>query len=98
MTALLISETFPPLTGGSGRWFWEIYRRFPRSQFVIAAGEDPGQEAFDRTHDLDVVRMPLSFTDLGMFSIRGWSGYYSALSKLIKLARDRKIDHVHAGR
>jgi hypothetical protein len=38
---LLISEVFPPKTGGSGRWFWELYRRLPRDSYVIAAGEDP---------------------------------------------------------
>src|SRR5436190_1551916 len=43
------------MTGGSGRWFWEIYRRLPREQVLIAAGENPRQDAFDRTHDLRVV-------------------------------------------
>ena len=29
MSVLLLSEIFPPQKGGSGRWFWEIYRRLP---------------------------------------------------------------------
>ena len=36
MKTLLFSENFPPQTGGSGRWFWEIYSRLPRDQFMIA--------------------------------------------------------------
>ena len=47
MTTLLVSDIFPPKTGGSGRWFWEIYRRLPRESYLIAAGEDPRQDAFD---------------------------------------------------
>jgi phosphatidylinositol alpha-1,6-mannosyltransferase len=28
--SLLLTEVFPPQVGGSGRWFWELYRRLPR--------------------------------------------------------------------
>ena len=51
MSVLMLTEVFPPRTGGSGRWFWELYRRLPREDFVVMAGEDPRQDAFDRTHD-----------------------------------------------
>ena len=57
MSNLLISEIFPPKTGGSGRWFWEIYSRLPRHDVVIAAGEDPRQSEFDGSHDLRVTRL-----------------------------------------
>src|SRR5215475_5459482 len=60
MSHLLLSENFPPRTGGSGRWFWETYRRLPRPGYVIAAGQDPRAAAFDRTHDLRVRRLPLT--------------------------------------
>src|SRR5438105_4548641 len=53
---MLVSEIFPPRTGGSGRWFWEIYRRLPRADFRIVAGEHPQQTEFDQTHDLHVTR------------------------------------------
>ncbi len=98
MSTLLITETFPPKTGGSGRWFWEIYRRQPIDQFLIAAGLDAQQDAFDKTHDLRVLRMPLSFSDLGMFSLAGMKGYWTALRNLLLLVRDRGIDQIHAGR
>jgi phosphatidylinositol alpha-1,6-mannosyltransferase len=98
MSTLLITETFPPRTGGSGRWFWEIYRRLPAAGHVIAAGLDPQQDAFDRSHDLRVVRMPLAFRDLGMFSFAGMKGYWSALRSLLVLVRDQNVDQIHAGR
>src|SRR5438477_156551 len=35
MTSLLISNVFPPKVGGSGRWFWEVYSRLPRTGCVV---------------------------------------------------------------
>src|SRR5688500_14161378 len=85
-TTLLISEIFPPVHGGSGRWFWEIYRRLPRSHFLIAAGEHPHQKEFDRTHDLRVLRLPLKMSAWGIRSFSGLFGYlrnFRALRQLI---------------
>src|SRR5262245_26410243 len=98
MTTLLISEIFPPRTGGSGRWFWEVYRRLPRAEYVIAAGEDPRAEEFDRTHDLRVNRLPLSFSNWGALSFRGLRGYFRALRPLRRLIRRHGITQVHCGR
>jgi phosphatidyl-myo-inositol dimannoside synthase len=98
MTTLLITEIFPPQIGGSGRWFWEVYRRLPRGQFLIAAGEQSGQESFDRTHDLRLVRLPLK---LSSFSVLGWSylrDYWRPLRKLARLVRAERVRMVHCGR
>ncbi len=97
-TTLLITEIFPPKTGGSGRWFWEIYRRLPREQLVIAAGEDPGQEAFDRTHDLRVVRLPLHLKQWGLRSVQGLGGYWRALQRLNRLVQTERVEVVHCAR
>jgi len=56
---LLLSDIFPPKTGGSGRWFWEIYRRLPRESVLVAAGEHLRQAQFDAGHDVRVLRLPL---------------------------------------
>jgi phosphatidylinositol alpha-1,6-mannosyltransferase len=98
VTSLLISEVFPPKTGGSGRWFWEIYRRLPREAFVIAAGEDPRQEEFDRSHDLRVVRTPLKMSAWGLRSWQGLKGYWRALRRLRPLLRSEGVRRIHCGR
>ena len=98
MKSLLITEVFPPKTGGSGRWFWEIYRRLPREEVVVAAGEDPRHEEFDRTHDLNVVRMPLTFSTWGIASVRGLRNYWQSAKKLARLARAERVDAVHCGK
>jgi phosphatidylinositol alpha-1,6-mannosyltransferase len=98
MRTLLISEVFPPKIGGTGRWFWEIYRRLPPEQVVIAAGEDPEQDAFDRTHCLDVVRMPLSLPTWGVGSGTGLRGYWHAQRRLRHLISQRPIIGIHSGK
>jgi phosphatidylinositol alpha-1,6-mannosyltransferase len=94
----LVSDIFPPKTGGSGRWFWEIYRRLPRDSFVIAAGEDPRQSAFDREHDLRVKRLPLSLRSWGIVSLEGLRGYARSIHRLRRLIAAQRISMVHCAR
>jgi phosphatidyl-myo-inositol dimannoside synthase len=98
MSTLLVSENFPPRIGGSSRWFLEIYRRLPRDQFLIASGEALGQDEFDRTHDLRVIRMPLTLRSWGIGSIAGVRGYWSAIRRLWRLARAERVGMLHCGR
>ena len=95
---LVITENFPPKTGGSGRWFWEIYRRLPRAAFLIAAGEDPRQEEFDQTHDLQLVRLPLALQSWGVRQPRVLRGYWRALRLLGHVALSQQVSMVHCGR
>jgi phosphatidylinositol alpha-1,6-mannosyltransferase len=95
---LLLSEVFPPKTGGSGRWFWEIYRRMAREEVVVVAGEGPGAEEFDRTHDLRVARIPLTWDDWGLFSLRGVWNYGRSFAAVRKLTRRHAVDQIHCGR
>ena len=92
---LLVTENFPPKTGGSGRWFWELYRRLPRDRYLIAAGEGPRQQEFDETHELNVRRVPLRFRSWG---IAGWRDYRRALGRLRPIVAEYGIDQVHCGR
>ncbi len=94
----MVSEIFPPQTGGSGRWFWEIYRRMPREEIVIAAGEHSRQLEFDRSHDLSVVRIPLSLKEWGLRSLAGFSGYCRSVRILLWVVEEKRIGVVHCGR
>lgn len=95
---LLLSEVFPPKTGGSGRWFWEIYRRLPREQVVVCAGEGPRQSEFDEGHDLNVVRSPLALADWGIMGRKGLLGYWRAAASVRRVLKRRPIDQVHCGK
>src|SRR5436309_1947957 len=98
MKSLLITEIFPPRTGGSGRWFWEIYRRMPADKVLIAAGEDPQQVAFDRTHDLPHARVPLAMAQWGMRSRAGCRGYWRALRAVSRLLDTNPVRSIHCAR
>ena len=98
MKTLLVSDIFPPKTGGSGRWFWEIYRRLSRDSYVIAAGEDPGQYDFDCVHDLRVERLPLSMRSWGIRSLEALRGYTRAILRLRRLIAAERVCIVHCGR
>ena len=98
MTALLVSEIFPPQTGGSGRWFWEIYRRLPRDRVVVAAGEYHGAEEFDRAHEVRVHRLPLSLPSWGIVSLSGMKNYWRAVRALTRIARCHSVEQIHCGR
>jgi phosphatidyl-myo-inositol dimannoside synthase len=97
LKTLLITSVFPPETGGSGRWFWEIYRRLPRDRVVVAAGEQAGAGQFDRQHNLNIHRVPLRMSDWGQFSLAGFQGYRRAIRSLRRIVREESIERVHCG-
>ncbi len=71
MTTLLISANFPPQTGGSGRWFWDLYTRLPRERYLVAAGEHARKDEIDKLERVPTVRVPLALTDWSIKSPRG---------------------------
>ena len=93
---LLVTEVFPPQTGGSGRWLYEVYRRM--AGVVVAAGEHAGAEEFDAGQELAIERMPLTFDSWGVFSGRGVSRYWRAYRRLAKLARRQRATELHCGK
>jgi phosphatidylinositol alpha-1,6-mannosyltransferase len=98
MTHLLVSEVFPPAHGGSGRWFWEIYRRLPSEDYAIAAGENPRQDEFDRGHHLCLTRLPLKMSAWGLRSWRGLAGYFRVFRHLRQLMVSADVRALHCGR
>ncbi|MCI0681190.1 MAG: glycosyltransferase family 4 protein [Gemmataceae bacterium] len=97
MTTMLLTRVFPPQVGGSGRWFWELYRRLPREEYVIAAGEYPGAREFDRSHDLQIERMPLDFRSWGTIAPTSLAAYSRAAWRLRRLVRRHDATRLHAG-
>ncbi|WP_169979010.1 glycosyltransferase family 4 protein [Tautonia rosea] len=98
MSILLLTEVFPPRTGGSGRWFWELYRRLPGEEIIVVAGESPECEAFDKSHDLRIVRLPMTFETWGVMNPKGAAAYQRLATQIGRLAQARKVGAVHCGR
>jgi phosphatidylinositol alpha-1,6-mannosyltransferase len=95
---LLLTEIFPPAVGGSGRLFWEIYRRLPKDQFLIAAADSPAAAAFDRTHDRTVFRLPMAIGDRGLRRYGSLKFYLQTASRVRRIVRDHGIGLIHCGR
>lgn len=98
MKALLVSEVFPPQTGGSGRWLFELYRRMPAGSVAVAAGEYAGCGAFDQEQALPIERLPLTFPTWGCMSRQGAGLYWRALGRLVRMVRQQRPAAVHCGK
>jgi phosphatidylinositol alpha-1,6-mannosyltransferase len=79
---ILISDNFPPHVGGSSRWFYELYRRLPADERVIAAGEHPAAAACDADFNGEIERMPLRMSHWGMTNRQALAGYTRAWRRL----------------
>jgi phosphatidylinositol alpha-1,6-mannosyltransferase len=77
---------------------WELYRRLGGIDLQIAAGDTPGADAFDRTHALRIQRLPLAFSNWGVFDVRGGPQYAAALARLLLLIRRTRPDVIHCGK
>lgn len=95
---LVLTENFPPHSGGSGRWFWELYSRLPEEEYLIVADTFKGAENFDRSHELNVIRLPLKSSEWGVRSKQGLSYYWRTFWALRKIIKQHKITHIHCGR
>lgn len=98
MKILLLSQVFPPARGGSGRWLWELYRRLSGFEVHVAAARTAGAEAFDRASELRTVRIPLAFTNWGIWDPRGGFQYSRALVELSRLVHQARPDVIHCGK
>ena len=95
---LLFSEIFPPAHGGSGRWFSEIYGRFPEQSVAFLVGEHERSNAFDSQFHHPIYPRNLSSSEWGL---RSWSGlrfHIRNWRKLRRIVKQERIDHVHCGR
>jgi phosphatidylinositol alpha-1,6-mannosyltransferase len=95
---LVLTENFPPVSGGSGRWFWELYSRLSKEQYLILADDVQGASEFDSTHQLNILRIPLRSTEWGLKSIRGLKFYWRVFWQIRKIIKQHHITHLHCGR
>ncbi|GIU83261.1 MAG: glycosyl transferase family 1 [Acidimicrobiales bacterium] len=56
MRHLLVTNDFPPKTGGIQTYLWELWRRLPTESFRVLTTRQVGAEAWDRGQPFDVFR------------------------------------------
>lgn len=92
---LLLSAVFPPRVGGSGRWMYEMYRRFPKEQVLVLAG-GTAAGSLEMPTDIAVERVPLDLPEWGCFSRAGLTGYRRAWSAVGTYVTRYRPSVVHA--
>ena len=95
---LLVAEVFPPAVGGSGRWAWELYRRFDLASVRVAAGECAGSAQFDAQTPARIARVRLAFGSWGVASPRQLAGYARVLRRLERFSAEAGVQQVHCGK
>jgi len=95
---LLLTEIFPPVNGGSGRWFWEIYSRFPKNSVEVLTSEKNNHSGTDSKFPHPIHRIKMSRERFGIASPSGLAYYVRIWKKLDFLVRTQDIQQVHCGR
>jgi len=95
---ILLSEIFPPKTGGSGRWFWDLYTRLDKDKVIVVTDRVDDTGSIDNHPGLMVHRIPLSSKSWGILSFSGLSFYVSVIWQVLKLVRKHNIESIHCGR
>ncbi|QDS96346.1 GDP-mannose-dependent alpha-(1-6)-phosphatidylinositol monomannoside mannosyltransferase [Roseimaritima multifibrata] len=96
--ALVLSEVFPPQTGGSGKWLFEIYRRQAKGQYVIVAGESLREGDSELSYPQPVLRRNLSMRFRGIRSFSSLCSYARQIRDVGKIARQYNVGILHAAR
>lgn len=96
---LLLSEIFPPKHGGSGRWFFELYRRLTPGTMTLIThnGASQRQQSIDNTFPQTILRLPMTSTSWGLLSLEGLMFYARMVRRILKL-KPTRLDQIHCGR
>lgn len=97
MKTLVLTQNFPPASGGSGRWFWELYSRLG-SEYIVAADIMDKANTFDNTSNISILRLPLYSPQWGVANLQGLKYYWQSFKALKRIVKEQDIDHIHCGR
>jgi phosphatidylinositol alpha-1,6-mannosyltransferase len=96
---LLLSEIFPPIHGGSGRWFYEVYRRLDPGNFLMVV-----QESRQDTREIDshyphpILRENLHVDRRILSNWTSIRRYQKISGRLSNIVRQHQVSAIHAGR
>ena len=96
---LLLSEIYPPQSGGSGRWFNEVYPKISQFQTHCMVQEHSEQTTYDQDYPAQqILRCNLLMKDRAPLSISS-AKRYAAIARLVrKNARKLRVNQIHAAR
>ena len=96
---LLLSEVFPPQSGGSGRWLNEVYTNTSQLKTHCLVQEQNGQATYDKNYpDQQIIRCNLLMKDRAPLSLSSARRYASIARLVYSYARKLKVTQLHAAR
>ncbi|MDB4621391.1 glycosyltransferase family 4 protein [Rubripirellula sp.] len=94
-----MSEVYPPASGGSGRWFSEVYPHMTECGCIAVTHQHLGWQHYDNQQTaIDVHRENLFMTDRAPGSISSLLRYHSIFRTVKRIARTQGITQIHAAR
>jgi phosphatidylinositol alpha-1,6-mannosyltransferase len=100
MSILLLSEIFPPLHGGSGRWFYELYRRLEAGSVTIVTQNNTktaDNQRVDNEFPQAIHRIKMASNSWGLISLSGLAFYTGTLFRILRL-KPKGLAQIHCGR
>lgn len=100
MSILLLSEIFPPLHGGSGRWFYELYRRLEPGSVTVVTQDShkvADSQRIDSEFPQPIHRINLASSSWGLVSLTGLTFYIRSLFRILRL-KPKGLTQIHCGR
>jgi phosphatidylinositol alpha-1,6-mannosyltransferase len=95
---IVLSQIFPPVIGGSGRWLWEIYSRFPKGMARVVTRECDDGAAYDQAHALPVERIPFDYAGWGLTDRGAARRYWAQLWWLRRVMKQHGSREIHTAR
>jgi phosphatidylinositol alpha-1,6-mannosyltransferase len=96
---LLVSEIYPPQSGGSGRWFSEVYPKISKFQTHCMVQEHAEQTTYDQDYPAQqILRCNLQMQDRAPLSITSAKRYASIARLVRRNAKELKVNQLHAAR
>ncbi len=93
MKTLLIAKFFPPVKGGSTRWYEETYSRYPSGSVLVLTQKTPTWEVYDNKSCLKTFRMK-NWGEVGIHP-KYFITYIAILLKALLLALQNKPSMIH---
>ncbi len=97
---LVLSEIFPPIRGGSGKWLSEIYARMDSVSGVMVVGTPPHatSDFDDHRYPKPILREDLSMAFRGLANVSSLFAYGRIFRRVSRLVRLHRATEIHAAR
>ena len=93
MRQLLITNDFPPVSGGISRYLYGLWSALPPEDIIVVAPKTPGHEEFDKGQAFRFVRGHYAFNNF----LEKPANIFVPLLLSIKLIAQEKIGYIHCG-